>query len=124
MIGPRVTTTRPRDVGTVRKVRDLIEGENRVFLTGIVYQEILQGVRSDRQRRDLVRRLRPFPMLDPSRETHEAAARLRDRCLSRGVTVSTVDALIAQVVIENRCALLTTDQDFAAIARHTPLRIL
>lgn len=105
-------------------LRRLIIGEDRVFLTGLVYQEILQGVRVERQRRELVRRLQPFPLLEATRTTYERAARLRDRCLAKGVTPSTIDVLIAQLAIEGDCAVLTADADFEAIAAHSSLRLL
>jgi len=95
-----------------------------VFLAGIIYQEVLQGVRVERQRRELIRRLEPFPLLEPTRATYERAARLRDRCMRAGVTLSTVDILIAQVALDGDCALLTADADFRAVAAHAPLRLL
>ncbi len=94
-----------------------------MFLTGIVYQEVLQGMRLERQRRELIRFLNPLPMLHPKRATHERAARLRDHCLRKGVTISTVDVLIAQVAIDFDCILLTTDEDFSAVAKHSRLRL-
>ena len=43
---------------------------------------------------------------------------------SKGVTVrGTIDCIIAQTCISAGLELLSTDQDFAAIARHTPLRL-
>ncbi len=106
------------------RLRSLILGEDRVLLSGIVYQEILSGLRSDRQRAELVATLAPFPFLRPTRETHERAARLRDRCFAEGVSVGTVDVLIAQTAIDNDCLLLTSDADFAAIAARSELRLL
>jgi predicted nucleic acid-binding protein len=35
----------------------------------------------------------------------------------------TIDCIIAQTCITAGLELLSTDQDFAAIARHTPLRL-
>ena len=53
-----------------------------------------------------------------------AAARLYRRLRSRGVTVrGTIDCVIAQTCMAAGVELLTTDQDFAAIARHAPLRL-
>jgi predicted nucleic acid-binding protein len=68
--------------------------------------------------------LAPFQMLGPTRMTHERAAHLRDRCLRAGVTVSTVDVLIAQVAIDFSCALLSADRDFRMIAKYSALRVL
>jgi predicted nucleic acid-binding protein len=106
-----------------RKLREHIEARARIYLTGIIYQELLEGFRLERDRARLINHLRAFPMLQPSRATHEGAARLRDRCLKAGVSLSTGDALVAQVAIDNRCALLTADDDFRQIAGQVPLRL-
>lgn len=46
------------------------------------------------------------------------------RLRSTGVTVrGTIDCIIAQTCITAGVELLSTDQDFAAIARHTSLRL-
>jgi predicted nucleic acid-binding protein len=42
---------------------------------------------------------------------------LADRCRRKGITVTTNDALIAQLAIERRCRLLTSDGDFQDIAK-------
>jgi len=39
------------------------------------------------------------------------------------VQIGTIDALIAQLAIRHDVTLLTTDQDFAHAARHSPLRL-
>ena len=50
------------------------------------------------------------------------AAEIRNKCRAKGVTITTVDAQIAAAAINHRCQLLTTDGDFADIAKHFPLR--
>lgn len=105
-------------------LREAIDGEDRVFLLGIVCQEVLQGVRSDEQRRDLISRLDPFPLIEPERATYRRAAELWDRCARSGTPVSTVDVLIAQTALDHSCSLLTDDKDFERIARHAPLKLL
>ena len=62
-------------------------------------------------------------MLSPTRETHFAAAELRNHCRRNGVQAGTVDALIAQLCIENELTLLTSDQDFGHIARFSNLEL-
>jgi predicted nucleic acid-binding protein len=56
----------------------------------------------------------------PDRDDHAQAALLHTRCRQRGVQVGTIDALIAQLCIRHQLTLLTTDRDFAAIARLEP----
>lgn len=100
-----------------------LEGGVPVFLTGVIYQELLTGFRNEPRRRELIRRLEPFELLQPRRETHELAARLADRCQRKGVTTSAVDVLIAQLAIERDCTLLTADSDFHSIARCVRLKL-
>lgn len=107
-----------------RSLRKQLEQSSSVFLTGVIYQEVLQGVRLEKQRLELIKHLAPFSMLDPDRLTHERAARLKDRCLRAGISVSTIDVLIAQVAIDFGCALLTADEDFQAIAKHSRLQLV
>ncbi len=95
-----------------------------MLLLGIILQEVLQGFRIERVSDRLNRRLQPFELLLLERRHYVAAARLRRRCSSRGVTTSTIDSLIASAAIDHRCRLLTTDDDFKHISEVTRLRLL
>lgn len=112
------------DSAVVDVFREFLQGGVPIFLTGLIYQEVLTGFRSEPRRDELVLKLAPFELLQPRRETHEQAARLADRCLRKGVTVSTVDVLIAQLAIERDCTLLTADADFHSIARCVRLKVI
>lgn len=114
----------PTDHPTVRKLGAILERGEDVFILGIILQEVLQGFRSERTAERLNRRLEPFDLLPLERRHYAAAARLRRRCVSRGVTPSTIDSLIASAAIAHRCRLLTSDDDFEHIARVTRLRLL
>ena len=93
-------------------------------LVPVVLTEVLQGFRADRdflRARDL---LLGLPLLALDVDGYVAAARLYRRLRSRGITVrGTIDCIIAQTCITAGLELLSTDQDFAGIARHTPLRL-
>lgn len=103
--------------------RCLEEGES-LFLLGVILQELLQGLRRRDDFDRLQKRLEPFPLIDPRREDYVEAARLRNRCESRGVQAGTIDFLISAICIQNDCFLLTTDEDFKAIARHSTLKLI
>ncbi len=114
----------PTDHPSVQKLQAVLEHGEDVFLLGIILQEVLQGFRSERTSDRLIRRLDPFDLLPLDRRHYVAAARLRRRCVSRGVTPSTIDSLIASAAIEHHCRLLTADDDFGHIAGLTRLRLL
>jgi predicted nucleic acid-binding protein len=108
----------------VFKLRSLIEAGQPIVILGIILQEILQGVRSQAQYERLRAALASFPLIEPRRADYEEAAALRNACRSRGVQAGTIDFLVAAAAIRHNCALLTTDQDFSRISRHSSLRLV
>lgn len=114
---------RPPDVPEVDALAKAIADGTPLFLTGIVLQELLQGVRGPKQRTRLVERLAAFPLLVPDRDDHVDAAGLRNLCRRRGVQVGTIDALLAQLCVRHDLTLLSADGDFSHVARHAPLRL-
>ncbi len=108
----------------VTRLEGLIRGTSRVVLCGPVLQEVLQGVRDDAERARIKRRFMPFPFLRADREHYLHAAETYSSLRRRGVTVPSVDVLIASHAILAGCALATHDRHFEAIARVTSLKIL
>lgn len=111
------------DSPAIRRLDVALERQD-VGLVPAILTEVLQGFRADgdfdRARGLLVQ----LPVLALDIDGHVAAARLFRRLRSRGVTVrGTIDCIIAQTCITAGVELLSTDQDFTAIARHTPLRL-
>lgn len=90
-------------------------------------QEVLQGARDEREWQVLDDYLSSQWLLAPEDpwQTHRQAARIYFECRRRGITVrSTVDCLIAQLVIDNAGILLHEDADFERIRAVRPLRTL
>jgi len=90
-----------------RKLRGLIEEDQPVAVPGIVLQELLSGVRSETEFDRLQDLMEGFPVVLATYEDHAAAARISNACRNAGVTVSTVDCLIAAVAIARKSQLLT-----------------
>lgn len=117
------TRPQPRRVGVL--LRDLLEADTAVFVTGVIVQELLQGARDELQCRRLRNWLKPQRRVVPSDEfeTWAEAGRLYARCRWQGVTPrSSNDCLIAQLAIEHDLVLLHDDADFEKIA-HVESRI-
>ncbi|MBI4617678.1 MAG: PIN domain-containing protein [Planctomycetes bacterium] len=112
----------PKRAETLRLGRAL-EGGEGVYVTGLVLQEILQGVRGPRFRERIVSDLSLLPFLVPDRVDHVEAAGLRNECARKGVQIGTIDALLAQLCIRHGLDMLTVDEDFKRIARHFPLSV-
>jgi predicted nucleic acid-binding protein len=108
----------------VQTFRAHLESNSRLFLTGNILQELLDGLRSSKQFDRLVHLLEPFPLLELDRSTYAAAAKLRTACRTKGVLAGPIDFLIAAACCQYGYPLLTADQDFSRIAKHCDLIML
>ena len=111
------------DHPAVRELERLLDQDAPMCLPGVVLQELLSGVRRTAVRRKLDDILSGFPLLLATRATHILAAELHSRCRAKGVVAHTVDCLIAAHAVEAGAALLTTDDDFKHMAKHTSVRL-
>jgi predicted nucleic acid-binding protein len=113
----------PPDVPEVRALRDALAGGEIVATTGVILQELLQGVVPERARTQIVEMFAALEYYTPSREDHVAAAGVRRTLRAVGVQVGTIDALIAHLAMAGGHRLLTTDNDFRAAAGHISLQL-
>ncbi len=104
------------------ELRRLIAESEPIALPGIVTAEVLQGLTRDVDQME--RYLLLWDLLDPQGfETYRRAAGLSRLARSRGVTLTTVDALIAALALENGAILFSLDKGFSPMARFTGLRL-
>lgn len=104
-------------------LRELIVTGEHVVLLGVVYQELLSGIRHEAQFRRLARTLEPFPMVLATVADHLEAARVMNVSRANGVQAASMDALIAAMALERGALLLTSDKDYLHIAENTPLDV-
>ncbi len=103
-----------------RALRRLIAESEPVALTGIVVAEVLQGLTRDVEVID--RYLSQWEILESrGLETYRAAARIFRLARSRGITPTTIDAIITAIALENGARIFSLDQDFTLIASLVPL---
>jgi predicted nucleic acid-binding protein len=105
-------------------LRGLIAADTPLAVPGIVLQELLSGVRSQEQFRNLQKSMAGFPVLLATEIHHLRAAEISNACRREGIACSTVDALIAALVVEIGGQLFTSDADFQRIASCCKLRLL
>jgi len=105
------------------KLKELIESGANVCVTGIVIQELLQGIKSEKDFQKISYLISGFSILSPTTEIHILAAKLQIICMKNGVTVVTIDFLIAALAIHYECRVFTTDKDFHYISQYTDLRL-
>ena len=113
----------PADHPTVARLGDALARGEQVFSTGLVLQELLQGFRGPEAADRIIERFAALPFINPTRTDHVEAADLRNACRRRGVQVETIDALLARLCISHELVMLSSDRDFAGIAKWTPLNL-
>jgi predicted nucleic acid-binding protein len=113
----------PAQVPQVEVLRNALETGDSIFTTGLVLQELLQGAAGPKAREPIMRRFAALPFLVPDRADHIKAARLHAACRQKGIQITTIDALLAALCLQHGLTMLSTDLDFAHIARVEPLKV-
>lgn len=108
-----------------RHLQELINDDQHVALTDLIYCEILQGIRDDAEMAQIRTLLLQYPILRlENLAMFEQAAMIYRACRKRGLTIrKTIDCLIAAVCITHDAKLFHHDSDFERIARATSLKI-
>ena len=89
-------------------------------LTGLVVTEILQGLTRGAAR--IERYLSQWQMLElRGFGTYREAAAIFRLGRAKGLTLTTIDALIAAIALENSASVFTLDKDFSRIVLITGL---
>lgn len=104
------------------ELRRMIDESEPFAITGVVVAEVLQGLT-----RDVVpieRLLKSCDMLNPDGfETYREAAALYRAARGRGISLTTIDTLIATIAAEHGASVFTLDQEFARVSRITGLAL-
>ncbi|SRR6266403_1235253 len=98
------------------ELRRMIADVEPLALTGVVVAEVLQGLTRDVSH--IEHYLSQWEMFEPRgfRTYREAAAIFR-LGRAKGISLTTVDVLIAAIALEHRASVFTLDKDFSRIAR-------
>jgi predicted nucleic acid-binding protein len=102
------------------ELRRMIDDSEPLALTGVVVTEVLQGLTRDAGR--IERFLGEWDMLEPKGfETYRAAAAIYRTARGKGISLTTIDTLIAAIALEHGASVFTLDHDFSRIALITGL---
>lgn len=104
---------------------ELLQDGAPLALTDVIFTEVLQGFRSERQASRVERHLRAFPILRLETIDDVAlAARLYRQARRAGVTIrKTLDCLIAAACVRAGVPILHADADFDRLASCTSLTV-
>lgn len=97
-----------------------------IALPGLVWTEILMGLRTEAEATRIAGLLDAFEYVrEPAQVDYVAAAGIYRTCRSKGYTVrSTIDCVIAQLCLRENRPLLFKDRDFKVISQCFPLRLI
>lgn len=115
------------EVETPRATRciELLQDGAPVALTDVVYTEILQGFRTEREANQVDRCLRSFPVLRlETLDDFALGARLYRQTRRAGVMIrKTLDCLIAAPCVRDDVPILHADEDLDRLASCTRLQV-
>jgi predicted nucleic acid-binding protein len=104
------------------ELRRMIDEAEPFALTGVIVTEIFQGLRRDVHR--IERFLSLWEMLEPRGfSTYREASAISRLARSKGVSLKSINTLIAAIALEHHANLFSLDKDFSRIARISPLRL-
>jgi len=106
----------------VEELEELIK-EVRAQLIGPVRQEILNGIKSEKQYKILKNHLRAFKDLAIETEDYELAAEYFNKARKNGIQGSNTDFLLCAVSIRHRMPIFTTDKDFINFQSVIPIEL-
>jgi predicted nucleic acid-binding protein len=104
---------------------ELLKDGAPLALTDVIFTEILQGFRNERDARRVEKHFRAFPVLRlEDLDDFALAAELYRKARRAGVTIrKTLDCLIAAPCVRNGAPILHADEDFDRLASCTDLEI-
>lgn len=102
-------------------VREAIELDI-VAINGIIAMEVLQGTANDFGFKKVLADMHAFNNLTVDWTIFMQAARLSFDLRRQGITIPTVDSLIAATAIENKCTLWHQDNHYELIAEKISLK--
>jgi predicted nucleic acid-binding protein len=104
------------------ELKRLIERSERLALTGVVAAEVLQGLTHSVDQ--IQHYLSQWELLEPGGVvTYQEAARIYRTARASGLTLTTIDSIIAAITLEYRATLFTIDKDFSRLARISQLSL-
>jgi predicted nucleic acid-binding protein len=102
------------------ELRRMIQDNEPLAVTGVVITEVLQGL--IRNLDTLEQLLAQFEILEPNGlKTYSTAAAMYRIARGKGISLTTIDTIIAAIALENGASVFTLDPGFSRIAQISPL---
>ena len=106
---PSTLSSAEREI--VRELQDIVS-DGRASIIGAIRQELLSGVKFDRQFEALKDKLSLFDDVELTTEDSESAAAASNLCTRAGVATSSIDVLICAIARDRDWTIFTSDKGF------------
>lgn len=107
----------------VKILESLIDNQ-RICMLGPIRQEILSGIKDNKQFVQLKDILNAFDDFNITTKDYEKAAEFFNLCRGKGIQGSNTDYLICAVSSNNRFPIFTSDKDFEIYSKHLPITLM
>lgn len=97
--------------------------EGQAALAGPVIGELIQGAKTEKELKEIEGLLGAVPHLVPTSQTWQEAGRLSYTLRQKGITVHLLDCYLARLTIEHGASILSLDEHFSLIRRHSSLKL-
>ena len=112
----------PQNNQYIKELEELVK-EVRAQLIGPVRQELLNGIKTEKQFNLLKEHLRAFKDLKLETEDYELASEYFNTARENGIQGSNTDFLICAISTRNKMPILTTDKDFENFQSVLPIEL-
>lgn len=106
---PATLNTAEREI--VRDLQDVVN-DGRVLILGPIRQELLSGVKSDKQFAALKQKLSAFDDSELATRDYENAAIAANLCTRAGVATGSIDVLICATALDRQWRVFSCDKGF------------
>lgn len=113
---------RKKDAALIEKIAALLETQRAAY-TGIIALELINGAKGQKELQALHDAFDTMEKIDERERTYFDAGVLGYELARKGHTIGAVDLLIAQIAIENNITLMTFDEHFKVVAKHSGLNL-
>jgi len=107
----------------IRILESLIDNQNACII-GPIRQEILSGIKENKQFVQLKEFLSAFDDLPINTKDYELAAEFNNICRSKGIQGSNTDFLICAVSHNNKFPIFTSDRDFEIFSKYISIALV
>lgn len=98
--------------------------EARVYVTPLIVSELISGARTKKEEKQLLNFLDNLPCVEMDFAHWVEVGRLRQKCLKKGLAISTPDTHIAHAASAVSASLMAKDKIFSMIARLAGIKVV